>query len=158
MPSASSFAWSNARSRCSSFGRTITANGALFAYHIGNSHQPVMIADDAIVCPDALGMEQVLTYHAIPFLREQPPIHAGRPESRIISISSRDDRQPRRPAAPLRQPVSDRIVCALRRPRGGDVARRDRHGQRPSRVDRRDADRIAPPASKGPRWRARGTR
>ena len=43
----------------------------LFAYHIGNSHQPVMITDDAIVCPDALGMDQILTYHAIPFQREQ---------------------------------------------------------------------------------------
>jgi urease accessory protein UreE len=43
----------------------------LFAYHIGNSHQPMMITDDAMVCPDALGMDQILTYHAIPFLREQ---------------------------------------------------------------------------------------
>jgi urease accessory protein UreE len=43
---------------------------AVFAYHIGNSHQPVMIADDAIVCPDALGMDELLKYHAIPFLRE----------------------------------------------------------------------------------------
>jgi urease accessory protein UreE len=42
----------------------------VFAYHIGNSHQPVMIADDAIICPDALGMDQLLKYHAIPFVRE----------------------------------------------------------------------------------------
>lgn len=42
----------------------------IFAYHIGNSHQPVMVADDAIVCPDALGMDQLLTYHGIPFTRE----------------------------------------------------------------------------------------
>jgi len=42
----------------------------VFAYHIGNSHQPVMIADDALVCPDALGMDELLKYHAIPFLRE----------------------------------------------------------------------------------------
>lgn len=42
----------------------------VFAYHIGNSHQPVMIADEAIICPDALGMDQLLTYHAIPFVRE----------------------------------------------------------------------------------------
>jgi urease accessory protein UreE len=42
----------------------------VYAYHIGNSHQPVMIADDAIVCPDALGMDELLKYHAIPFLRE----------------------------------------------------------------------------------------
>ena len=46
---------------------------ALFAYHIGNSHQPVMIADDAIVCADAPGMEQVLTYHGIPFVRQVRP-------------------------------------------------------------------------------------
>ena len=43
----------------------------LYAYHIGNSHQPMMITGDAIVCPDALGMDQILAYHAIPFLREQ---------------------------------------------------------------------------------------
>jgi urease accessory protein len=42
----------------------------VFAYHIGNSHQPVMIVDDAIVCPDALGMDELLKYHAIPFFRE----------------------------------------------------------------------------------------
>jgi urease accessory protein len=45
----------------------------LFAYHIGNSHQPVMIADDAIVCADGPGMEQVLTYHGIPFSRDVRP-------------------------------------------------------------------------------------
>src|SRR5262245_51186282 len=33
---------------------------ALFAYHIGNSHQPLMLADDGIVCPDLLGMSQIL--------------------------------------------------------------------------------------------------
>jgi hypothetical protein len=31
----------------------------------------MMITGDAIVCPDALGMDQILAYHAIPFLREQ---------------------------------------------------------------------------------------
>lgn len=45
----------------------------LFAYHIGNSHQPMMIIDDAMVCPDALGMDQILKYHAIPFVRECRP-------------------------------------------------------------------------------------
>ena len=45
----------------------------LFAYHIGNSHQPMMITEDAIVCPDALGMDQILKYHAIPFSREHRP-------------------------------------------------------------------------------------
>lgn len=43
----------------------------VFAYHIGNSHQPVMIVDEAIICPDALGMDQLMTYHAIPFVRER---------------------------------------------------------------------------------------
>lgn len=42
---------------------------ALFAYHIGNSHQPVMFGEEEIVCPDVPGMEQVLTYHGIPFSR-----------------------------------------------------------------------------------------
>jgi urease accessory protein len=41
----------------------------LFAYHIGNSHQPLMIADDAIVCPDVPGMEQLLAYHGIGYSR-----------------------------------------------------------------------------------------
>jgi urease accessory protein len=40
-----------------------------FAYYIGNSHQPVMITDEGILCPDLPGMEQVLTYHSIPFSR-----------------------------------------------------------------------------------------
>jgi urease accessory protein UreE len=46
---------------------------ALFAYHIGNSHQPVMIAGDTIVCADVPGAEQVLSYHGIPFSREVRP-------------------------------------------------------------------------------------
>jgi urease accessory protein len=49
------------------------ADWALFAYCIGNSHQPLMITDDAIVCADAMGMEQVLEHHAIPFSREIRP-------------------------------------------------------------------------------------
>lgn len=47
------------------------AQAARWAYYIGNSHQPLMIADDALICPDVPGMEQVLTHHAIPFTREQ---------------------------------------------------------------------------------------
>ena len=43
----------------------------IYAYHIGNSHQPAMFVEDAIVCPDALGMNEILTYHAIPFVRER---------------------------------------------------------------------------------------
>src|SRR5262245_35265918 len=46
---------------------------ARFAYHIGNSHQPMMVADDAIVCPDVAGMTQVLDYHRIPFTRARRP-------------------------------------------------------------------------------------
>ena len=41
----------------------------LFAYCIGNSHQPVMLTAAAIVCPDVPGMEHVLTYYGIPFSR-----------------------------------------------------------------------------------------
>src|SRR4051812_30490612 len=33
------------------------AEWALFAYHIGNRHQPIMITDEALVCPDVLGVE-----------------------------------------------------------------------------------------------------
>jgi urease accessory protein UreE len=47
---------------------------ALFSYHIGNSHQPLMLTDaGAIVCPDGPGMEQILSYHAIPFARDRRP-------------------------------------------------------------------------------------
>ena len=45
------------------------AEWGLFAYCIGNSHQPLMLVDAAIVCPDLPGMEQVLLYHGIPFSR-----------------------------------------------------------------------------------------
>jgi urease accessory protein len=48
-----------------------TAEWGLFAYHIGNSHQPLMIAADALVCAEVPGMEQVLTYHGIAFARER---------------------------------------------------------------------------------------
>ena len=30
---------------------------ALFAYHIGNRHQPLMITDQALVCPDVPGVD-----------------------------------------------------------------------------------------------------
>lgn len=46
---------------------------ALFAYHIGNSHQPIMITDAGIVCAELLGMRQVLEFHGIPFERERMP-------------------------------------------------------------------------------------
>ena len=46
------------------------AEWGLYAYYIGNNHQPIMIADDGIVCADVMGMEQVLEHHAIPFVRE----------------------------------------------------------------------------------------
>jgi urease accessory protein len=50
-----------------------TAEWALFAYCIGNSHQPVMIGGDALVCADLVGMEQILEQHAIPFSRDVRP-------------------------------------------------------------------------------------
>jgi urease accessory protein len=46
---------------------------ALFAYHIGNSHQPLMLDATAIVCPDVPGMNQVLEYHDIAFTRDVRP-------------------------------------------------------------------------------------
>jgi urease accessory protein len=45
------------------------AEWGLYAYYIGNSHQPLMITDWAIVCPDAPGMEQVLVQHGIAYSR-----------------------------------------------------------------------------------------
>jgi urease accessory protein len=46
---------------------------ALFAYHIGNCHQPLMLTDEAIVCADLPGMEEALDYHRIPFTRRMQP-------------------------------------------------------------------------------------
>jgi urease accessory protein UreE len=46
---------------------------ALFAYHIGNCHQPLMLTDEAIVCADLPGMEETLDYHRIPFTRRIQP-------------------------------------------------------------------------------------
>jgi urease accessory protein UreE len=41
----------------------------LFAYHLGNGHQPLMITDEALVCPDLPGVEMLLRYNQIPFRR-----------------------------------------------------------------------------------------
>ena len=46
---------------------------ALFAYHIGNRHQPLMITDTAIVCPRVAGVEQLLEHQRIPFTRATLP-------------------------------------------------------------------------------------
>jgi len=45
----------------------------LFAYHIGNRHLPLMIADDALVCPDVPGVEQLLQQHHMPYVRASRP-------------------------------------------------------------------------------------
>jgi urease accessory protein UreE len=50
-----------------------SAEWGVFGYHIGNSHFPLMIAEDAIICPDVPGMTQVLEYHAIPFVADERP-------------------------------------------------------------------------------------
>lgn len=46
---------------------------ALFAYHIGNRHQPLMITDRALVCPDAPGVEPLLQQHHMPYTRATRP-------------------------------------------------------------------------------------
>jgi urease accessory protein len=46
---------------------------ALFAYHIGNRHQPVMITDQALVCPDIPGVELLLQQHKMPYVRTTMP-------------------------------------------------------------------------------------
>src|SRR5438067_2836185 len=45
----------------------------LFAYHIGNRHQPLMITERALVCPDAPGVEPLLQQHRIPYARATLP-------------------------------------------------------------------------------------
>jgi urease accessory protein len=46
---------------------------ALFAYHIGNRHQPVMITDRSLVCPDVPGVEALLRQHHVPYVRSTLP-------------------------------------------------------------------------------------
>jgi urease accessory protein len=46
---------------------------ALFAYHIGNRHQPLMITDRALVCPDLPGVEPLLQQHHMPYERAKVP-------------------------------------------------------------------------------------
>jgi urease accessory protein len=46
---------------------------ALFAYHIGNRHQPLMITDQALVCPDVPGVELLLQQHKMPYTRATLP-------------------------------------------------------------------------------------
>ena len=46
---------------------------ALFAYHIGNRHQPLMIADSALVCPEVAGVESLLQQHRMPYRRDTRP-------------------------------------------------------------------------------------
>jgi urease accessory protein len=46
---------------------------ALFAYHIGNRHQPLMITDRSLVCPDVPGVEQLLQQHHMPYVRATLP-------------------------------------------------------------------------------------
>ena len=45
----------------------------LFAYHIGNRHQPLMITDRALVCPDVPGVELLLQQHHMPYARATQP-------------------------------------------------------------------------------------
>ena len=46
----------------------------LFAYHIGNSHQPLMITEDALVLSaDGPGVRQVLDHYAIPYSEGHRP-------------------------------------------------------------------------------------
>jgi urease accessory protein len=45
----------------------------LFAYHIGNRHQPLMIVAEGLVCPDVPGVEQLLQQHHMPFVRASRP-------------------------------------------------------------------------------------
>ena len=46
---------------------------ALFAYHIGNRHLPLMVAEDGLVCPDVPGVELLLRQIGIAFVRTTRP-------------------------------------------------------------------------------------
>jgi urease accessory protein len=46
---------------------------ALYAYQIGNRHQPLMITGDGLVCPDVPGVKQLLDQYHMPYVREMMP-------------------------------------------------------------------------------------
>jgi urease accessory protein len=50
-----------------------TSEWGLFAYHIGNRHQPLMVTDRALVCPELPGVEQLLQQHRMPYARAIMP-------------------------------------------------------------------------------------
>jgi urease accessory protein len=45
----------------------------LYAYQIGNRHQPMMIIESGLVCPDAPGVEQLLQQYRMPYVRATRP-------------------------------------------------------------------------------------
>ena len=45
----------------------------LYAYQIGNRHQPLMITEKGIICPDVAGVERLLAQQRIPFSRTTLP-------------------------------------------------------------------------------------
>lgn len=45
----------------------------LFAYHIGNRHQPLMITETGLLCPDEAGVQQLLRQQSIPFTQTTRP-------------------------------------------------------------------------------------
>jgi urease accessory protein UreE len=59
--------------RFSSSSRAAHPEWALFAYHIGNRHQPLMITDQSLVCPDVPGVELLLQQHKMPYTRATMP-------------------------------------------------------------------------------------
>jgi urease accessory protein UreE len=46
---------------------------ALYAYHLGNGHQPLMVTGTALICPDVPGVELLLQHYGIPHTRARRP-------------------------------------------------------------------------------------
>jgi urease accessory protein len=46
-----------------------SSDWGLFAYHIGNGHQPLMITERTLVCPDVPCVESLLQHYQIPYTR-----------------------------------------------------------------------------------------
>ncbi|MGE3707425.1 MAG: hypothetical protein AB7I13_19310, partial [Vicinamibacterales bacterium] len=42
----------------------------LVGYYIGNSHQPVMLTAEGLVCPDILGVRMILEQHRLAFIED----------------------------------------------------------------------------------------
>ncbi len=110
----------------------------LFAYHIGNRHQPLMITDRALVCPDVPGVELLLQQQHDPaYARAMLPFTPGDGRSRGHQHSTE------RPADRLSRLLALLHLCDSLFPIGGFAYSDGLEAATASRRDRRRRRRSA---------------